>query len=109
MHARVRRPHKRLPTRAGLRPTVLGWDDSSWAGKKPKPWTYYLGGKLVLPLQYLDKCGYPDDALVLFTDHDVVFQGGYAALRAAYSRAVEAAHGAPLLFSAESEVRARMQ
>ena len=44
----------------------------------PSPrWTYYLGGKLVLPLEYLKRCNYPDDALVVFTDHDVVFQGGY--------------------------------
>ena len=50
-----------------------------------------LGGKLVLPLEYLERCRYADDALVLFTDHDVVFQGGYASLRAAYARAVRAA------------------
>lgn len=87
----------------GLRPTVLGWDAKSWAGTKPKPWTYHLGAKLVLPQQYLDRCNYPDDALVLFTDHDVVFQGGYAELRAAYTRARAAAKDAPILFSAESE------
>lgn len=46
---------------------------------------------------------YPDDALVLFTDHDVVFQGGYPALRHAYSEAVKRANGAPLVFSAELE------
>ena len=48
----------------GLRPTVLGWDSTAWASPDRKPWTYYLGGKLVLPLEYLDKCHYPDDALV---------------------------------------------
>ena len=45
----------------GLRPTVLGWDSSVWASPERKPWTYYLGGKLVLPLEYLEKCAYPDD------------------------------------------------
>ena len=87
----------------GLSPTVLGWDDSGWASGERKPWTYYLGGKLVLPLEYLERCAYPDDALVLFTDHDVVFQGGYDAMRAAYERAVAASNGAPLIFSAEKE------
>ena len=86
----------------GLSPTVLGWDDSGWASGERKPWTYYLGGKLVL-LEYLERCAYPDDALVLFTDHDVVFQGGYDAMRAAYERAVAASNGAPLIFSAEKE------
>ena len=87
----------------GLSPTVLGWDDSAWASAERKPWTYYLGGKLVLPLEYLERCGYPDDALVLFTDHDVVFQGGAAQLRKAYNEAVRRANGAPLIFSAEKE------
>jgi hypothetical protein len=87
----------------GLNPTVLGWDDSGWASEERKPWTYYLGGKLVLPLEYLERCSYPDDAIVLFTDHDVVFQGGAAELKARYGRAVKAANGAPLIFSAESE------
>ena len=87
----------------GLSPTVLGWDDSGWASGDRKPWTYYLGGKLVLPLDYLERCGYPDDALVLFTDHDVVFQGGYAELKQRYAKAVAAAAGAPLIFSAEKE------
>ena len=58
----------------GLSPTVLGWDTSAWAHPERKPWTYYLGGKLILPLEYLEKCAYPDETLVLFTDHDVVFQ-----------------------------------
>ena len=87
----------------GLHPTVLGWDDSGWASPATKPWTYHLGAKLVLPLEYLQRCAYPDDALVLFTDHDVVFQGGYADLKAAYGKAVADAGGAPLVFSAETE------
>lgn len=63
----------------GLRPTILGWDPASWlGGGRPKPWTFHLGAKLVLPLHYLQACSYPPDTLVLFTDHDVVFQGGYA-------------------------------
>ena len=82
---------------------MLGWDDSGWATPARKPWTYYLGGKLILPLEYLERCGYADDALVLFTDHDVVFQGGYRALTAAYASAVRKANGAPLIFSAELE------
>ena len=40
---------------------------------------------------------------MVFTDHDVIFQGGYAALRSAYQRAVARADGAPLVFSAELE------
>ena len=86
----------------GLRPTVLGWDDTAWASPSRKPWTYYLGGKLILPLEYMERCHYPDDALVVFTDHDVVFQGGYAALRSRYEQAVKKANGAPLIFSAET-------
>ena len=30
--------------------------------------------KLLLPLYYLQACGYSNDTLVVFTDHDVVFQ-----------------------------------
>ena len=40
----------------GLRPTVLGWDNASWTARGrgfPRPWTYHLGAKLVLPLEYL--------------------------------------------------------
>ena len=85
---------------------MLGWDGASFTVDKRKPWTYHLGAKLVLPLQYLERCGYPDDALVVFTDHDVVFQGGYAALQAAYAKVVAQAGGdarSPLVFSAESD------
>ena len=69
-----------------LRPTLLGWDPASWLEKSNKPWSYHLGAKLVLPLEYLRRCAavVPNSTLVLFTDHDVVFQGGYAELRAAY-------------------------
>ena len=87
----------------GLHPTVLGWDTASWTSAFKKPWTYYLGAKLVLPLMYLQRCGYPDDATVVFTDHDVVFQGGYAELHSAYRSVVKQANGAPLVFSAEAE------
>ena len=87
----------------GIRPTVLGWDGDSWFDTPRKPWFYYLGGKLVLPLEYLTRCEYHDDALLLFTDHDAVFQGGYAELRAAYSRAEALGGGSPLVFSAEAE------
>ena len=89
----------------GLHPTVLGWDGPSWTVDKKKPWTYHLGAKLVLPLEYLKRCAYPDDALVVFTDHDVVFQGGYAELHAAYRSVHSQAGGArpPLVFSAESD------
>ena len=60
----------------GLRPTVLGWDQQSWLGPggSPRPWTFHLGAKIVLPLHYLQACGYSNDTLVVFTDHDVVFQ-----------------------------------
>ena len=62
----------------GLRPTLLGWDPSSWLDAHKKPWSYHLGAKLVLPLEYLRRCGatIPNSTLVLFTDHDVVFQVG---------------------------------
>ena len=89
----------------GLRPTVLGWDEGAWLGGGPKkPWMFHLGAKLLLPLAYLRRCAYPNSTLVLFTDHDVVFQGGIAALKTAYAKAVAAAGGnAPLIFSAEYE------
>ena len=65
---------------------------------------FHLGAKLLLPLAYLRRCAYPNSTLVLFTDHDVVFQGGIAALKSAYAKAVAAAGGnAPLIFSAEYE------
>ena len=41
----------------GLRPTLLGWDPSSWLDAHKKPWSYHLGAKLVLPLEYLRRCG----------------------------------------------------
>jgi len=86
-----------------LRPTLLGWDSGSWlGGGSPKPWTFHLGAKLVLPLHYLAACGYSNDTLVVFTDHDVLFQGGAAALREAY-RAAAAASGSHLLFSTEHQ------
>ena len=92
----------------GLQPTVLGWDAPSWTVGNKKPWTYHLGAKLVLPLEYLRRCQYPDDALVLFTDHDVIFQGGYAEFRQAYAKVAAQAGGArgrapPLVFSAEAD------
>ena len=95
----------------GLRPTLLGWDPPSWLDAHKKPWSYHLGAKLVLPLEYLRRCGatIPNSTLVLFTDHDVVFQGGAAQLRAAYERAVavgpQSAGGAKLelVFSTEKE------
>ena len=34
----------------------------------------YFGAKLLLPLEYLRRCTPPNDTLVVFTDHDVVFQ-----------------------------------
>ena len=111
----------------GLRPVVLGWDPRAWIGgdaistpapalartltliRTPpggdgvhkRPWTFHLGAKLVLPLEYLRRCAPPNDTLVVFTDHDVVFQGGYDAIRAAYKRASRG--GARLLFSTEYE------
>jgi len=60
-----------------------------------RPWTFHLGAKLVLPLEYLRptphphpdpnpnqvlpleylrRCAPPNDTLIVFTDHDVVFQ-----------------------------------
>ena len=41
--------------------------------------------------------------MVVFTDHDVVFQGGYAELLDAYKRVSAQANGAELIFSAEAE------
>ena len=60
----------------GLQPTLLGWDPSSWLESGKKPWSYHLGAKLVLPLEYLRRCEatIPNSTLILFTDHDVVFQ-----------------------------------
>ena len=74
-------------------------------------WSYHLGAKLVLPLEYLRRCGatIPNSTLVLFTDHDVVFQGGAAQLRAAYKRAVAVGPASAgdakleLVFSTEKE------
>lgn len=64
-----------------LRPTILGWDSDSWLGGGPsKPWTFHLGAKLVLPLHYLRACGYANDTIVVFTDHDVIFQVNRRAL-----------------------------
>ena len=60
------RPTRSLPA---------GWDPASWlGGGTPKPWSFHLGAKLILPLHYLDACGYSNDTLVLFADHDVIFQ-----------------------------------
>ena len=89
--------------RHGLKPVILGWNPASWNDVNSKPWTYHLGAKLLLPLHYLQHCRYPDDTLVVFTDQDVVFQGGYKDLKQAYSRASASAGNAPLLFSTEKE------
>ena len=56
----------------------------------------------MLPLHYLKACGYKNETLVVFTDHDVVFQGGYGRLRSAYASAV-AGSSTKLLFSTEHE------
>ncbi len=60
----------------GLRPAILGWDPAAWLGfgGKKRPWTFHLGAKLLLPLEYLRRCHVPNDTLVVFTDHDVIFQ-----------------------------------
>ena len=59
------------------RPTVLGWDERAWLGGARgarKPWFYHLGAKLALPLHYLRSCAFPNETLVLFTDHDALFR-----------------------------------
>ena len=89
--------------RHGLKPVVLGWNPNSWLDVTRKPWTYHLGAKLLLPLHYLQQCRYPEDTLVVFTDQDVVFQGGYSDLKQAYARSSASANHAPLIFSSEKE------
>ena len=88
----------------GLRPTILGWDARAWIGGGTKrPWTFHLGAKLVLPLEYLRRCNPPNDTLIVFTDHDVLWQGGYGAIKEAYRKAVAASGGAAIVFSTEYE------
>ncbi len=56
---------------------TLGWDPRAWVGGDgvhKRPWTFHLGAKLLLPLEYLRRCAPPNDTLVVFTDHDVIFQ-----------------------------------
>lgn len=89
--------------RHGLRPVVLGWNPASWLDVVRKPWTYHLGAKLLLPLHYLQQCNFRNDTLLVFTDQDVVFQGGYADLRRAYAKASAREGRAPLIFSTEKE------
>ena len=80
----------------GLHPTVLGWNARSWraiAGTRRPGWHFHLGAKVVLPLHYLRECKYPPETLLVFTDHDVFWQGGYADIKGAY-KAASAAKGA---------------
>ena len=80
----------------GLHPTVLGWNARSWraiAGTRRPGWHFHLGAKVVLPLHYLRECKYAPETLLVFTDHDVFWQGGYADIKGAY-KAASAAKGA---------------